>query len=152
MKKWSERKPSLHASARAQSGKWKPYRLFYHKGFYVRSWLKRNRKGREAETALLLSVPLWQLSHPELGTYGKGGSYWKLEAWRRCPGPGSPPWRRRALLAWCCCLRSLEDGPTRPVPRPLRTDVSQLVSEPLRRWDAAGSQKVEKNLKLELTA
>lgn len=42
-------------------------------------------------------------------------------------------------------------SPTGPVPRPLRTGVSQLVPEPLRRWDVAGSQNVEKHLKLELT-
>lgn len=107
---------------------------------------------REAETAPLLSVPLRQLPHPGLGTKGTGGSYQKLEAWRRCPGPGRPPWRRRAPRgAPSRCLRSLQDGPTGPVPRPLRTGVSQLVPELLRRWDVAGSQNVGKNLKLELT-
>lgn len=46
MKKWSERKPSLHVSVRVQSGKQQPYQLFYHKEFYLRSWLKRNWKAQ----------------------------------------------------------------------------------------------------------
>lgn len=47
-----------------------------------------------------------------------------------------------------CSPGAAASGARRTVPRPLRTGVCQ----PLRRWDAAGSQNVEKNSELELIA
>nr|KAF6369462.1 hypothetical protein mMyoMyo1_010784 [Myotis myotis] len=54
----NERKQAASpCTSQAQSGKEEPYQLFSRKGFYARSWLKRNWKAtkgalRSAETAL----------------------------------------------------------------------------------------------------